>query len=306
MDNDLIYAIRILEKLNNNSCNFYRAHLFTTENISGFSKKISFKDKTILTVCSSGDQAFNMIYNGAKEVNLFDIDIFTKYYFYLKEAAVRGLNYEDFLKFFSTRNFFNNKLFSLDIYLEFRKYINDDKIRHFWDYLFCHYPGKSILESSLFVPDNNYTKTIIERNDYLKSEYDYEILKENLKMKKFKFFNINLFKEFITDDKKYDFIYLSNIFDYLNTENEIIYLEKIKDIILKMKNNLTNDGMIAVSYLYFYFDDFLNSLNVDSLSYLKNRDELFEDFYCITFPGVAAPYSRQLRNRDALMMYKNN
>lgn len=281
---------------------FYSAHLFTTENISGFTKKVSFKNKAILTVCSSGDQAFNMILNGASRVSLIDANVFTKYYFYLKEAAIRALDYKKFLSFFTKNNRFDNNLFSLDSYLIIRNYIIDEEIKKFWDYLFCHYNGKLICNSNLFINSDNYQKTAIERNDYLRNEDAYNKLKKNLLNKNFKFYNINLFDEEIPKDERYDFVYLSNIFDYLNIKDELKYIKKIRDIILKIKNILNDNGEIAVSYLYFYFDDFLN---VDtSLNSLKIRNELFNNLYYILFPGVAAPFSRQLRNKDALMMYR--
>lgn len=302
LDDNLILAIRIIEGIKTDSSTFYSAHLFTTENISGFSKMISFENKSILTVCSSGDQAFNMILNGASWVSLVDANIFTKYYFHLKEAAIRVLDYKDFLKFFTKKNKLDNNVFSLNIYLTIRKYIVDEEIRTFWDYLFCHYNGQVIYNSNLFVIGDNYQKTVIERNNYLKDEESYNNLKRNLLNKNFIFYNINLFEENVPDEQIYDFVYLSNIFDYLNIKDELEYIKKIRDIVLKIKNILRDNGEIAVSYLYFYFDDYLS--NENSLNSFKIRNQLFNELYYVSFPGVAAPLSRQLRNKDALMMYR--
>lgn len=302
MDDNLILALRVIEEINMDSNTFYSAHLFTTENISGFSKKVSFKNKSILTVCSSGDQAFNMILNGASNLSLVDANIFTKYYFYLKEAAIRALDYKGFLSFFIKKNIFDNNVFSFDTYLNIRNYISDGEIRRFWDYLFCHYNGQVIYNSNLFVIGDNSQKTVIERNDYLKNEEAYNVLKKNLLNKSFKFYNINLFDEDIPKEERYDFVYLSNIFDYLNIKDELLYIKKIRDVILKIKNILSDNGEIAVSYLYFYFDDYLN--NENGLNSLRIRNELFNELYYVTFPGVSAPFSRQLRNKDALMMYR--
>ena len=81
MTDDLLMAIRMLENIDTKSINHSFIYLFTNENIKGFLDKISFKNGKVLTICSSGDQAFNLILNGANSVDLFDINIFTKYYF---------------------------------------------------------------------------------------------------------------------------------------------------------------------------------------------------------------------------------
>ena len=56
---------------------FDRLYPFTTENISGYFKEKDIKNKSILTVGSSGDQAINAFAMGAKEVTIFDINPFT-------------------------------------------------------------------------------------------------------------------------------------------------------------------------------------------------------------------------------------
>ena len=90
MSTDLIMAIRKLEGIEIDNYTYSNVYLFATENISGFTKKLSFNDNNVLTVCSSGDQAFNLILNGANSVDLFDINIFTKYYFTLKELLLKN------------------------------------------------------------------------------------------------------------------------------------------------------------------------------------------------------------------------
>ena len=56
------------------SCFEDKVYPFTTEEISGYFKYLNLKDKSVLTVGSSGDQAFNAIYYGARKVTLFDIN----------------------------------------------------------------------------------------------------------------------------------------------------------------------------------------------------------------------------------------
>ena len=58
------------------------------------------KDKSLLTVGSSGDQVINASLKNCKDITVLDINPFTKYYFNLKKAAILTLKYEEFCKFF--------------------------------------------------------------------------------------------------------------------------------------------------------------------------------------------------------------
>ena len=307
MDEVLLNAIRVIEGIQPNQNNFSFNYLFSSENISGFTRKISFKNKNILTVCSSGDQAFNMILNGCGNIDLFDINIFSKYYFHLKLAVIKSLSYEEFFDFFLPKNRFDDdNVFSFETYLDVRNNINDDSIRDFWDYLFCHYPGKIIYNSKLFTNLDYSRKTYKECNDYLKNEINYNRLKEQLLGRDFNFYNIDIFREYIPSNTKYDFVYLSNILGCLRIRNKLEYIKKVKEIVLKIKSNLLPAGMIAVSYIYLYYDDYVLNNNADIFKSYSIRQRYFEEFELLTFSGIFLPKSRNLKNNDALILYKNN
>lgn len=70
---------------------FSRIYTFTTENISGYIDYFDFNNKSLLTVGSSGDQVLNSFYNGARDITLFDINEYAKYYVYLKISGVLSL-----------------------------------------------------------------------------------------------------------------------------------------------------------------------------------------------------------------------
>jgi len=303
MNDDLLMAIRMIENISFKNPNYSFIYLFTNENIRGFSKKIPFINNKVLTVCSSGDQAFNLILNEALEVDLFDINILAKYYFYFKKAAIEILNYREFINFFFPKVINNKQVFNFETYLNIRECIINDDIKLFWDYIFCHYSSRDIYNSNLFSGLQHSKSNIMGANDYLSSEINYNKLKLLLKDKTFNFYHINLFKDKIIDDKKYDFIYLSNIFDYLNIDSKLEYANKVKEIILNLNNNISETGMIAVSYLFLYYDDYDEKINK-----LKSQEirKVFLDsnYKYISFPGVFDPKGNQDRNNDALMLYK--
>ena len=53
---------------------FQEVYPFTTEVISGYFKEIDFKDKDVMTLGSSSDQAFNALLLGAKKITVYDIN----------------------------------------------------------------------------------------------------------------------------------------------------------------------------------------------------------------------------------------
>lgn len=79
---------------------YSKIYTFTTENISGYINYFDFNNKSLLTVGSSGDQILNSFYNGARDITLFDINEYAKYYTYLKISAILSLSYKEFKLFF--------------------------------------------------------------------------------------------------------------------------------------------------------------------------------------------------------------
>lgn len=92
------------KKLLSNNCNQYGGfrdcspvYEYTTEDIASAIETYNPQDR-ILTVLSSGDHIFDYILRGAENIESFDLNIITKYYYELKRAIIEKLNYEDFLK----------------------------------------------------------------------------------------------------------------------------------------------------------------------------------------------------------------
>ena len=107
---------------------FDEIYPFTTENIAGYINKFDLNNKSLLTLGSSSDQAINAIMSGCKDISIIDICPFTKFYFYLKKAAILSLNYDEFLSFFCYRTFYphlkdNNKVFNKDWGIDTTKYL---------------------------------------------------------------------------------------------------------------------------------------------------------------------------------------
>lgn len=221
---------------------------FTTENISGYIDEFNLKNKSLLTVGSSGDQVINAILRDCKNITLYDKVPEAKYYYYLKCAGLLNFSKEQFLGFFRYRYYNhsindNSNAFNKDLYerlkstlrlLSYESYL-------YFDELFNTFSGSTIRQA-LFVYDEDSTDILERSNLYLKNELLYDETRKKIKNVEPEFVCKDIFD--IDDAHKYDNIWLSNIGTWLKTEKEIL------DLINKTYACLNYDGKLLVSYLY--------------------------------------------------------
>lgn len=225
---------------------------FTNENLNGYFDKLSIINKSVLTVAGSGDHYLELLIRNSNNIEIFDINILTKYYMALKVAGIKALDYNEFISyFFLERNYLNT--FNKDSYLKIRKYLNENDLI-FWDALYTKYSGNIIRSSRLFYRTEEtylFLRTFIS---YLNPD-NYQTIKEKLQNTDLnfenKFYNCNMKELESLISKKFDIILLSNIADYLNETYKIMPAEKFKKYILKeLTNLLNNEGIICVAYLF--------------------------------------------------------
>ena len=289
-------------------------YLFATENIWGFLQKIQlnndflFEKKNILTVCSSGDQILNLLLLDVSTIESYDINIFTKYFFYLKAAAIESLSYQEFLTFFFPSPLHKNNVFLESLFTKLEPNIRNKEAQIFWHYLFFKYGGKKLYDSPLFVPNYYSKNTYLACNNYLQTETNYNKLKLKLKSFHFQFYHLNIFKSISSlNNKKYDFIYLSNIMDRLEALSELDYIKKVKNILLSFQNCLVTGGRIAICYLYCYMDDYWYDIPDGKLKSKLIRQKYFKEGYqCVDFPGISNLKGRLYKDRDALLLTKKS
>lgn len=182
---------------------------FTNENVGAFKSLFDFSNARVLTVLGSGDQYFTSLLNGAKNIEVFDYNIVTWYYFLLKYIAIKYLSYEDFYQMFITDNLDN-----LKIYNKILPYLPEDCIWFFNQLSLLKRKFSSIkTNNTLFLSSlkNNNLKI-----PYLNKEKYYE-LQDILKHIDIPvFYNCNLLdlKNLISNE--FDILILSNIYHYLD------------------------------------------------------------------------------------------
>lgn len=262
---------------------FIYIYPFTTENIKGYMSNLDLKDKSIITVGSSADQVINSFLYGSKDITLFDINPFTKYYFELKKAGILLLEFNSFYEFFSNNiNSFNIKTYSL-----LRNNLSKET-KLFWDNLFNSYDSY-FFRDKLFSKDERTLKTLVKYNPYM-NEINYGTLKTTIDSLNPVFINTSLDEISKKVNKKYDYIFLSNISSYLNLytkENISKFINTIKDLtnILnksgsiylayiydRIKNKIDDDILTDISFMNYIFDNKITEHTFESISYKNGKD----------------------------------
>ena len=244
---------------------FSKIYPFTTENIAGYIDYFDFDDKSLLTVGSSGDQILNAFYNGARDITLFDINEYAKYYVYLKIAAILSLSYKEFKAFFFRHGLTpfvrNHHMFSPELYEKIKGNLRllDYESFLFFDELFSLYEPTKIRER-MFDDDEDRNVVIKGMNKYLKDEESYNKLQTIIRKISFRYINGNIFEEDVNG--KFDNIFLSNLCTVAN-------LEQLKSLLQKLdRNNLNNGGSIQLGYLW--------NASFDSEEYKTDWKEIYK------------------------------
>lgn len=258
MKKDFIYLVRNAINMSNDrvmNCNdgykdckqFYWIYPFANENITGYIDLFDLKNKSLLTVGSSGDQAINAILKDCKDITVLDINPFTKYCFNLKKAAILTLTYEEFCKFFCYIDYpkvfkYNNDAFNYDSYNKLKEVLKniDEESYLFWDTLFDVCKPNDV-RKKLFSNDEERISVVKGINPYLNDENSFNETRIKIENINPKFIKGDIFKTRI--EKTYDNILLSNIGTYYSLEDN-------RKLIDKIHNSLNDGGKMLMCYLY--------------------------------------------------------
>lgn len=192
---------------------------FTNENINVFPDFFNFDNARVLTILGSGDQYFEALLNGARDVEVFDINYLAWYHFLLKYTAIMVLSYEEFRQMFVIDNLDN-----LDIYNKIRPYLLDE-VKYFFDKLITLGRKFSSIKIKNTIFDNTKTNNV----PYLSAETYYKLqgMLQNRSIPTF--YNCNLLNIQDYTKKAYDVALFSNVYHYLgiNANNYRDFLNRI-------------------------------------------------------------------------------
>ena len=234
---------------NNKYSNFNTSvYPFTTENISGYINNFDLENKSLFTVGSSGDQAINASLHNCKDITLYDINPYLKYYYYLKVAALINLTRSEFFEFLRYKDYLNNgynkNVFNLELYNKIKDTLRllDYESFLYYDELFNTFDGVTIRKALFIIDDEDSSKVLMHNNEYLRNELLYDEVKQKIKKVRLNFICDDIFD--LKNNKKYDNMWLSNILTWFSNK------EKILKLIDKSYDCLNEDGKLLVSYLY--------------------------------------------------------
>lgn len=294
---------------------FMPVYPFNTENISSvfYTYYPYIKGQDILTVTGSGDAILDLFLQGARSVTWFDSNKTAKHYAALKFAAVKAkLSFEEYKKFFYADDF-SSRLYDFDIYLRIREQLPDVEKR-VWDAVYAKAneiefefdPRKTDItyqQFDNFIGFRCKNWSIYNKEGYFCKE-NYNKLLEAVEDKSFNdiiFIDSPLFDlDDHLQDKKFAFVYLSNIMDFTSTfiegkslnERLEIFKSFIKGIASRW---IIENGIVVVSFVEGsrqFSDD--TYYNVDKY---RSKFDNVDDFYMLDILPS--------NNKDLIIVYCN-
>ncbi|MFA7188117.1 MAG: DUF3419 family protein [Alphaproteobacteria bacterium] len=216
------------------------SYALSNENLRNFARNLYPFGKHVLTVAGAGDQAFWFTKFGALSIDSFDISHCSKIVSELKSAAIKRFDLETYKNFVINLRKNSANLYFSEEY-EFIKPILSQSARNF----VYEMKGKNFCENGII------------KEEYFPNTYEFNLIKTRLMDTKFIWSNIDNLHKKLT--KKYDIIYLSNIFQYFTDAEKI-------SVILKTlaEKHLSNDGRIA----------FINDHFILNKNYIKVAKDL--------------------------------
>lgn len=239
--------------------NFDPSYLWTNEDMKLYPKE-NLKGKNILTITSSGDHALNVILNGGRMIDSFDVNIFSKYVSALKIAMIKKYGYYDFFKRMDwIENMeslnFNSKENIID---SIREYLSYDEYLFWSTFEYLRINNKVNFNDVINVYGS------LKKNAYTDA-FSYNKLKRNLKKAKITYYDSDIMDIEKSVNKKYDRVFLSNVLEYVLASNGPRFVNNYNDAMIKLDKILLPSSIIY-GYDFNDISRYLDNMPV-SLSY---------------------------------------
>lgn len=224
-------------------------YLSSNEQLDIYFPMMNLEGKKVATVGSSGDQVLNALFYGSKDVTLIDANVLSQAFIEYKMALIKTLSFEEFLYvMFNDRSLFEWRVYSkishllsnetkalFDPIMLMQEEVNYDS--------YLDYDKFSDLKIFTGVV-NNLPHT--EFSEFYHSPEAYYRLQNILINQDFKLkFIVSRLEDFAERlPEKYDFISLSNIYDYVPRFKFNIALKKLYN------KKLNDGGTIQFQYLF--------------------------------------------------------
>lgn len=282
---DYMGAIKSLNKKGYSK--YSKLYPFTTENIKGYMQGINLKNKKVLTVTGSFDHSLNAILLGCRELTNFDINKLSYYIAQLKIGALKVLPLNEFLSFF---NIDNSSSLDYKVFEKIKKRLNKRTLTFFELLYKNNYMNKLFIHKYKI---NKNTNSYLTENNYLK-------LRNLINKVKVTFITSNVvdLPKIIKD--KFDYIFLSNISDYLKSIYNRDYLKSFSLFIKNQLSKLLNcEGKVICAYIY---DFKINKMNPRSDIDIDKKRKLYFNKDKFKMKKIKSVISGKLK--DAVIIYR--
>lgn len=223
-----IYKVFNDKNFSNNDFGVYgKLYHHTNENLKAYIPDTF--GKRVLCVSSSGDHLLNIMSKGSFRIDTFDINKFSPLYQDLKLYSIRHLSSLEAYEFLNC--------LSPDLYFKFNNFLPKNE-KEFFNFVFEHYIDDIAYKMFYLQRIDN----IINNNYFNLDVLDF--LKQNLRRLEHNHFCTNMYglSSFITG--KYDYIFLSNISQYVKNVDDFLHFVDY------LRLCLNNNGAIYFAYIY--------------------------------------------------------
>lgn len=214
--------------------------------------------ESVLALGATGALGYEALLNGAKKVDLFDINELQRIYYEYLKTAIMILPYEEFVHYFTLpkqNKYFKKEdirhLLSNELYYRISFFLDED-INYVLEPLFDFFYSPDLILSSLFRFEFPLTLDYLKKyiSFYNKEEYYklQSILRKNPSIIKYHQVSINDVRAYFADNK-YDLILLDNVLQYFYQIPNLETPYKVNMFIDKeLSKLLNNHGAIAAAY----------------------------------------------------------
>lgn len=217
----------INRKVNRMKC-YDSLYFSSNEKFSSLFSGFDFKDKDVFSIVGSGDQALYFYNQGARQVDLYDINIVSIYYYYLRLWCIKYLG--DLYPMISI-SYINNVISKVK-----PSDSNEENAYNYWKKLINYYEYDYELQSLFFFGSSSLP--LYQRI------YDVYKLNGIISSKCINYAPIDITKP-VNICEKYDIIFVSNLSEYItNTKSFNTYSDNLDNL-------LKNDGVVIGSNIMY-------------------------------------------------------
>ena len=275
LQEDIKYANEVIGGLSDET--HRRVFGNTNERLLELFESIDITNKSVLAVMSSGDYLIMSHLFGAKSVECYDINPITYRYYYLKRWLNQNgsLDLENKCNYNKVINIINSVIPTSQI---------EKECKEFWQEIFKNFNDKDYSNNRLLITRSSFLIFYyIEMGDKIG-----QILSSVDPV----FYNFDIRdKSGLGLDKKYDYVFISNILDCNNRD-----IETLSTIRKNLSSILNKDGKVVCAHLDCDSEDCYRF--IDELEFERKVFEEDFSFQDITENSGGRFYSYTLKNKD--------